>query len=41
MSAQEVQYIQAVFFECYKIIENIHSIGSWCFVFDTNILVVS
>ena len=29
MSAQEVEYIQAIFFECYKIIENIHSIGSW------------
>ena len=29
MSAQEVQYVKAIFFECYKIIENIHSIGSW------------
>ena len=29
MSAQEVEYLRAIFFECYKIIENLHSIGSW------------
>ena len=28
-SAQEVEYVKAIFFECYKIIENLHSIGSW------------
>ena len=29
MSAQEVEYVKAIFFECYNIIENIQSIGSW------------
>ena len=29
MPAQEVEYVKAIFFECYKIIENIHSTGSW------------
>ena len=29
MPAQEVEYVKSIFFECYKIIENIHSIGSW------------
>ena len=29
MPAQEVEYVKAIFFECYKSIENIHSIGSW------------
>ena len=30
MSGQEVEYIKQFFFGCYKIIDNIHSIGSWC-----------
>ena len=29
MSPQEVEYVKENFFECYKIIENIHLIGSW------------
>ena len=29
MSAQEVEYVKVIFFERYKITENIHSIGSW------------
>ena len=29
MSFQEVEYVKSVFFECHKIIENVHSIGSW------------
>ena len=33
ISAQEVEYGKAIFFECYKIIENIHSIGSWFCIF--------
>ena len=28
MPAQKVEYVKVIFFECYKIIENIHSIGS-------------
>ena len=28
MPAQEVEYVKVIFFEYYKIIENIHSIGS-------------
>ena len=40
MSAQEVEYVKAIFFECYKIIENIHSIDLG-FIFAINILVVS
>ena len=30
MSAQEVEYVEVTFFECYRNIENIHSIGSCC-----------
>ena len=33
MSAQEVEYVKAIFGECYKIIENIHLIGSWVCIF--------
>ena len=29
MSTQEVEYVKVIFFERYKITENIHSIGSW------------
>ena len=29
MSVQEVQYVKSTFFECYKIIENVHPIRSW------------
>ena len=29
MSFQEVEYVKLIFFECYKIIENVHLIGSW------------
>ena len=29
MSAQEGEYVKVIFFGSYKIIENIHSIGSW------------
>ena len=29
MSTQEVEYIKAIFWGCYKTIENIHSIESW------------
>ena len=29
MSPQEVEYVKGIFFECYKIIENIHSTGFW------------
>ena len=28
MSVQEAEYVKTIFFECYKIIENIHWIGS-------------
>ena len=29
MFAQEGEYVKVIFFEGYKIIENIHSVGSW------------
>ena len=29
MSFQEVEYVKSILFECYKIIENVHLIGSW------------
>ena len=35
MSAQEVKYVKSIFFfffECYKIVENIHMIGSWFYI---------
>ena len=33
MSAQEVEYVKAILGERYKIIENIHLIGSWVCIF--------
>ena len=32
MSFQEVKYVKSVFFDCYKIIANVHSTGSWFYI---------
>ena len=29
MSSPKVEYVRSIFFECYKVIENVHSLGSW------------
>ena len=32
VSFQEVDHVKSIFFQCYKIIENVHSIGSWFYI---------